>query len=84
MSVKVYSTTYCPFCVAAKNLLKQKGISFEEIMVDGDQEKRRWLVDQTGQTTVPQIFIHGQSIGGFQELAQLEDEGKLDKLINKE
>jgi len=79
--IKVYTTNYCPFCVAAKSLLKSKDLAFEEIKVDGDDEKRQWLVGVTGQRTVPQIFINEKSIGGFQELSELEESGKLDELV---
>ena len=70
--VTVYSTDYCPYCVSAKRLLAARGIAFEEINVEGDDEKRRWLIQATGQRTVPQIFFGERSIGGFQELAGLD------------
>lgn len=79
--VTVYSTDYCPYCTAAKNLLKGKGVAFEEINVEGDDAKRQWLRETTGQRTVPQIFINDQSIGGFSELSKLDGEGKLDTLL---
>lgn len=77
MSVQVYTTRICTYCVVAKRLLKKRGIAFEEIDVSNDPEKRMWLVEQSGQRTVPQIFIHGESIGGYTELAALDNAGGL-------
>lgn len=81
MSVKVYTTRICAYCVAAKRLLKKKGVEFEEIDVSNDAEKRMWLVQASGQRTVPQIFIHDKSIGGYSELSALEKSGALDGLL---
>lgn len=63
-SVQVYTTDYCPYCTRAKALLDKRGIAYEEIDVTDDPQKRDWLVKTTGRRTVPQIFIHGQSVGG--------------------
>jgi glutaredoxin 3 len=76
-SVLVYTTTYCGYCMMAKRLLKQKGARFEEIDVSDRHELRTWLVEASGQRTVPQIFINGQSVGGFDDLAALERRGEL-------
>lgn len=81
VQVIVYTTTYCPYCTAAKNFLKKKNISFAEINVEGDQEKRIWLTQTTGQRTVPQIFINNQPIGGYEDMIALEKSGKLDSLL---
>lgn len=75
--VQVYSTAYCGFCVRAKQLLSRLNIAFDDIDVTEDMDKRAWLVESTGQRTVPQIFIDGRSIGGFTELAALERQGEL-------
>lgn len=80
MDVKIYTTNDCPFCHAAKNLLKGKGVRFEEIDVS-DEEDFDALVERTGWQTVPQIFIGGQMIGGYRELSKLDQEGKLDGLL---
>ena len=77
MTVTVYSTAFCPFCTMAKRLLTGRGIEFAEVRVDDDFEKRKWLIEATGQRTVPQIFIGDESIGGFQELAALDRSGGL-------
>lgn len=83
MKVIIYTTDYCGYCKRAKALLSQKGITFEEINVEGDDEKRAWLIEQTGQRTVPQIFINEKSIGGYDELSALDRSGKLDRIIQK-
>jgi glutaredoxin 3 len=79
--VTVYTTNYCPFCTRAKSLLTQKGIAFREIDVSGDPAERESLVERTGgRRTVPQIFIEGEPIGGYEELAALDRAGKLASL----
>ncbi|MBI4412228.1 MAG: glutaredoxin 3 [Deltaproteobacteria bacterium] len=79
--ITVYTTTYCPYCAAAKTLLKNKKAKFEEINVEGNEEKRKWLRETTGQMTVPQIFINDKPIGGYRELVGLEQKGELDGLL---
>ena len=69
--------TFCGFCRMAKRLLGSRGIRFATHDVTGDSEGRRWLMERSGQRTVPQIFIHGRSVGGYQELAQLDRTGGL-------
>ncbi len=73
----MYTTPSCPFCVRAKRLLDARGIAFREIDVAEDDALRAELVERTGRRTVPQIFIDGRSIGGFEELAALEADGGL-------
>jgi glutaredoxin 3 len=77
VDVVVYVTPWCSFCARAKRLLERRGIPYETFDVTGNSEVRRWLVESTGQHTVPQIFIKGRSIGGFSELAELDAEGGL-------
>jgi glutaredoxin 3 len=79
--VKIYTRRWCGYCSAAERLLEQKGVAYEEIDTTGDRETRALLVDQTGRTTVPQIFIDGRSIGGYDELRALERAGQLDGLL---
>jgi glutaredoxin 3 len=79
--VKIYTTRICPYCIAAKRLFAQREIAYEEIDVTGDPEKRAWLVSVTGRRTVPQIFIGGEAIGGFDELAALDQVGKLAEML---
>jgi glutaredoxin 3 len=79
--VTIYVTTVCPYCVRAKMHLKKKGVEFTEINVDSDSEKRAWLMQATGQRTVPQIFVNEQSIGGCDDMLALDRAGKLDPLL---
>jgi len=79
--VIIYTTPYCPYCVRAKSLLKQRGIPYREIDVSADDNLRERMVAQSGRRTVPQIFIGGNPIGGFTELAALENSGALDDLL---
>jgi glutaredoxin 3 len=80
--VQIYTTTSCPFCVRAKSLLKKKGIAFEEIDVGVDLALRDEMVRLTGgRRTVPEIFINGEVVGGFEELKALDDAGRLDQMI---
>jgi len=82
-SIQVYTTPSCPYCVQAKRLLTQKGVAFDEIDVADDPDKRAWLVQVTGQRTVPQIFIDDVSYGGFSDIAALDRAGKLDPLLGR-
>ena len=80
--IKMYTRRWCGYCTAAERLLDTKGVPYENIDVTGDHEKRQWLVDETGgRTTVPQIFINGKSIGGYDELKALDRRGDLDKML---
>ena len=79
----VYSKETCPYCVMAKNLLKQKGVAeIEEIRIDLLPEERDKMIEITGRMTVPQIFIGDTHVGGFDDLAKLNRSGELDKLLN--
>jgi glutaredoxin 3 len=81
-AVKIFTTRVCPYCVRAKALLAKKGIAYEEVDVGGSDELRQWLVGASGGLrTVPQIFIKGTPIGGFDELAALDRSGQLDALL---
>jgi glutaredoxin 3 len=73
----MYTTAVCPFCVRAKRLLGERGIPYEEIDIGADDVLRAEVVRRTGRRTVPQIFIDGRSIGGFEELAALDAAGEL-------
>lgn len=79
--VTIYTTGTCPYCFAAKSLLAKKGVRYEEIDVTGDDAARAQLVERTGRRTVPQVFVDGTSIGGYDELAELERGGQLDVLL---
>ncbi len=79
--VKVYTTTFCAYCVRAKMLLAKRGIPYQEIDVSSDTNARDWLVKTTGRKTVPQIFIAGEPIGGSDELHALDRQGELMKRV---
>jgi len=80
--VEIYTTPSCPFCVRAKRLLQARGIAYDEIDVAEDEELRTDLVRRTGRRTVPQIFIDGEPIGGFEELAALDASTRLSDLVD--
>ncbi len=82
MDVRIYTTQVCGYCTAAKRLLAARGVPYEEVDVTGDRAKRAWLAETTRRRTVPQIFIHGQPIGGYEELAALDRSGKLRELLD--
>jgi glutaredoxin 3 len=79
--VTIYTTRVCGYCLAAKRLLGVRGIPFTEVDVSSDPEKRAWLVDATGQRTVPQVFIGDESVGGYDELAALDRAGRLRPMV---
>ena len=75
--VVIYRTSYCPYCDMAERLFSQLKQPVEKVDVTNDPDKRTWLVEETGQRTVPQIFIDGQAIGGFSDAQALHAKGKL-------
>lgn len=79
--IEIYTTPWCGYCARAKALLEEKGAPFEETDVMEDAVKRTEMRERSRRTTVPQIFINGQHIGGSDELAALEQAGKLDALL---
>ncbi len=83
-AVRMYATRACPFCMMARRLLDAKEVPYEEISVDADPQLRRRMEEESGRHTVPQIFIGGVPIGGFDELAALERAGRLDALLASE
>ena len=82
--VVMYTTAVCPYCIRAEHLLHKKGVSeIEKIRVDLDPELRVAMMEKTGRRTVPQIFINGDHVGGYDDLAELNLDGKLDALLSK-
>ena len=81
--VEIYTWQYCPFCIRAKSLLKKKNINFTEYKIDGDENARALMTERAdGRITLPQIFIDNEGIGGCDDLYILENENKLDALLN--
>jgi glutaredoxin 3 len=79
--VQMYATAICPYCVRARQLLDRKGVAFEEIRVDRDRDQLRAMIQRSNRTTVPQIFIGDYHVGGYDDMARLDDAGKLDALL---
>ena len=79
--IEIFTTSTCPFCFAAKNLLEKKNVNYEETLVL-NPEKRAEMTQRTkGRSSVPQIFIDDFHVGGFDDLVELDQAGKLDPLL---
>ena len=79
--VKIYRTSYCPYCDMAERLFSEMGVDFEEIDVTHDDEVRKELQERTGMRTVPQIFIDDEAVGGFDDVRALKSSGKLEEML---
>ncbi|CNJ07271.1 glutaredoxin 3 [Yersinia mollaretii] len=79
--IEIYTKATCPFCHRAKALLNSKGAAFHEIAIDSDPAKREEMIARSGRTTVPQVFIDGQHIGGCDDLHALDARSGLDPLL---
>lgn len=79
--VTIYSSAICPYCVAAKNFLKSKGLAWNEIRIDTDPAQRQRMIERARRTSVPQIFIGDTHVGGFDEMMALHRAGKLEPLL---
>jgi glutaredoxin 3 len=80
--ILVYSTPFCGYCGAAKRLLKNKGAEFTEIDVMFDSARKQEMIEKSGgRRTVPQVFIDGRHVGGFDDLSALDSSGELDALL---
>ena len=80
-TITIYTSGFCAYCVAAKNLLKSKGLAWNEVRVDTDPTKRNEMLARAKRTSVPQIFIGDVHVGGFDELAALDRKGELAPLL---
>ena len=84
-TVKMYTTQWCGYCAAARDLLRSKQVEFEDIDVGMDSALRAEMTEKSGGgTTVPQIFINEKPIGGYTDMAALEQQGKLDEMLNQD
>ena len=82
--IEVYSTAVCPYCVAAKNLLKSKGLDWSEVRVDANPAQRDLMLQRSGgRRTVPQIFVNDQHVGGYDDLVAADRSGKLKQLLGE-
>ncbi len=80
--IEIYTWSTCPFCIRAKGLLNKKGVEYTEYCIDGDREARKKMADRAnGRTSLPQIFINDQHIGGCDDIYELEFQGELDPLL---
>ncbi|HYE43994.1 MAG TPA: glutaredoxin 3 [Caulobacteraceae bacterium] len=80
--VVIYTKPFCPYCSRAEALLQRKGVKYEEVVASMDPEKRQEMMQRSGRSTYPQIFIGDRHIGGCDDLHDLEARGELDKLLN--
>ncbi|CAB3767626.1 glutaredoxin 3 [Paraburkholderia solisilvae] len=80
-AITVYTKPTCPYCLAAKALLRSKGVAFNEISIEGDAAKTREMIERSGRRTVPQIYIGDTHVGGFDDLHALDAQGGLDTLL---
>ena len=82
--IEVYSTAVCPYCVAAKNFFKAKGLAWEEVRIDLDPAQRDAMLQRSGgRRTVPQIFVNDQHVGGFDDLVAADRSGKLAQILGE-
>ena len=80
--IEVYSTAVCPYCVAAKNLLKSKGLEWTEVRIDTDAGQREAMLTRSGgRRSVPQIFVNDQHVGGYDDLVAADRSGKLQQML---
>ncbi len=83
-NVLMYCTAVCPYCTMAERLLTRKGVAqIQKVRVDADPQKLHEMMQKTGRRTVPQIYIDEFHVGGFDDLAELDQDGKLDPLLAK-
>lgn len=79
--ITIYSTLICPYCVAAKNFLKSKGLAWREIRIDQDPAEREKMMALAKRTSVPQIFVGNVHVGGYDDMMALHREGKFEPLL---
>jgi glutaredoxin 3 len=83
MSVVIYIGEGCPYCNMAKQLFESKGVEWTEINIHEEPERRDEMIERSGQTSVPQIFIGDTHVGGYDDLAARERAGELDALLGE-
>jgi glutaredoxin 3 len=81
MAVTLYSTAICPYCVAAKNFLKSRGVDYQEVRIDTDPVQRERMLSLARRTSVPQIFVGDAHVGGYEDLVAAARSGRLDELL---
>mgnify|MGYP003403195356 FL=1 len=81
--IVIYSSAVCPYCIAAKNFLKARGLDYRELRIDLDLDARRDMLDKAKRTSVPQIFVNGAHIGGFDDMVALDRAGNFTPLLEQ-
>jgi glutaredoxin 3 len=79
----MYSSAVCPYCVAAKNFLKARGLDYREIRIDQDADARTEMLSRAKRTSVPQIFVNGTHVGGFEDMVALDRAGNFQPLLEQ-
>jgi len=79
--ITLYTTAVCPYCVAAKNFLRSRSLDWVEVSVDTDPVQRKTMIERSGRTSVPQIFIGDTHVGGFEDLVALDRSGGLEPML---
>jgi len=82
--ILIYSSAVCPYCVAAKNFLKARGLDYREQRIDMDRQAREDMMAKAKRTSVPQIFVNGIHVGGFDDMVALDRAGKFQPLLESE
>lgn len=80
-AVTIYTKPYCPYCIRAVALLKQKGVELTEIEASGDPTMRAQMIQRSGRSTYPQIFVGERHVGGCDDMLALERKGELDAIL---
>ena len=81
--VEIYGTSFCRHCMDTREFLQAKGVEYEDYLLDLMPLEKDAMIERCGQTSIPQIFINGQHIGGLTDLRELDSSGKLDKLLTR-
>lgn len=81
--ILIYSSAICPYCLAAKNFLKSKGLAYREVRIDLDAVARKDMMDKAKRSSVPQIFVNGVHVGGFDDMVALDRAGKFTSLLEQ-
>jgi glutaredoxin 3 len=81
MKATIYSSAICPYCVAAKNYLRNKGVDYEEVRIDLDPVRREEMLARARRTSVPQIFFEDVHVGGYDDLVAADRSGRLARIL---
>lgn len=79
--VLIYTTARCPYCEWSKAMFQEKGVDYEEVRIDTDDEARQAVMEKTGRSSAPQIFIGDVHVGGYDDMVALDEKGELDTLL---